>query len=73
MYIDVLIGFVIGLFILIARETINYKRNKEADIAITNYQARGREITSLKEQLTLANKTIVGLEEQLEGEINGNM
>jgi hypothetical protein len=73
MYIDVLTGFVIGLFILIARETINYKRNKEAGIAIANYQARGREITSLKEQLIIAGKTIEVLEAQLEGEINGNM
>lgn len=69
MYIDIITGLIIGLLILAARESITYKRNKEAAIAIANYKARIRDIDDLKKGLAEANKIIA----ELRGEINGNM
>ena len=62
MYIDVLTGLGIGLLILAARETFNYKKNKEATKAIADYKKRGREITMLTQKLKEADELIEALQ-----------
>lgn len=61
MYTDIITGLILGLLILAVRESITYKRNKEAIIAIANYKARIRDIEALKKELAAANKIIAEL------------